>query len=88
LLHAVFLTEFFHATGGIDDLLFAGIERMAQGAHFDMQVPAVGGTRLEAVSAAASDVDFFVIRVSFGLHALLSFRGYRRKGAIIDELRK
>ena len=87
-LHAVLLAEFLNATSGVQDLLLAGVERVAQRANFDVHVLAIGGARLELVAAAASDVDFFVIRVGFGLHALSSFRGYRRKGAIINELRK
>lgn len=69
-LHAVLLAELLNTTSGIDDLLFASIERMALGAHFNVQIAAVGGTRLEHVTAAACDVDLFVIRVGFGLHAL------------------
>ena len=33
----VFLAELVDATGGVDDLLLAGIERMAVRAHFDLR---------------------------------------------------
>jgi len=38
LLHAVTLAEFLDTSGGIDDLLLAGIERMAGRADFDVQL--------------------------------------------------
>src|ERR1039457_1729654 len=33
----VFLAEFFHEAGGVDDFLFPGVERVAVGAHLDVQ---------------------------------------------------
>lgn len=86
LLHAVLLAEFFHATSGVQNFLLAGVERMAQRADFNIHVLANGGAGLELVSTAASNTDFFVIWVGFEFHALNVFRGYRRKGAIINEL--
>ena len=77
-LHAVLLAELLNATSGIDNFLLASIERVALRAHFDVQGTAVGGTRLEHVTAAARDVDLFVIRVGIGLHALRSLRVSRK----------
>lgn len=74
-LHAVLLAELLNSASGIDDLLLTSVERVALGAHFNMQIATVGGTRFEHVTATARDVDLFVIRVGFGLHALLSLRG-------------
>ena len=34
----VFAVEFVHPAGRIQDLLFAGIKRMAQGTHFYVQI--------------------------------------------------
>ena len=34
--YAVFASEFVHAAGAIDDLLLAGVKRVAGGAHVDM----------------------------------------------------
>jgi len=60
---AEFLTEAFDATGGIDDLLLAGVERMALGADFDVERLAAGRASLEFVAATARDIDFDVVRV-------------------------
>jgi len=60
---AVFLTEALDASGGIDDLLLAGIERMAFGADFYVQRLAAGRAGLEFVAATARDFDFGVVRV-------------------------
>src|SRR5688500_17427605 len=68
LFRGVLLTEVLDATSGIDELLFAGIERMAAGADFDLQVVAYRGARLKGVAARAGNVDLFVLRVNAGLH--------------------
>ena len=52
---AVFLVEFLDAAGGIEDLLLAGIERMAGGADLDMQVLDHGRSCLPLVAATASN---------------------------------
>ena len=41
LLYPVFTPEFIDPAGRVQDFLFAGIERMALGADFDMQFLAV-----------------------------------------------
>jgi hypothetical protein len=86
--HAIFLAEFLDTASGIHDFLLAGVERVALGAYLDMQILADGRTCLERVATAARDGDFLIIRMDFGLHARLSFRGCHRKGAIINESRK
>lgn len=40
--HAVFAVEFVHPASRIQDLLFAGIKRMAQGTHFYVQITLEG----------------------------------------------
>jgi hypothetical protein len=83
-LHAVLLAEFFDAAGGVNDLLLAGVKRMAQRADFDIQRLAVGGTGLEGVPAAAGDRDFVVIGMDIGFHAgVLEILAPCAKGGII-----
>jgi hypothetical protein len=66
---AVFLTEAFNATGGINDLLLAGIEGVAGGTHFNVQTgPADGRAGDEAVATRAGDGDFFVLGMDVGFH--------------------
>src|SRR6478672_9289527 len=67
-LARVFLLEFFYAAGRVDDLLLARIERMALGAHFNVQVFAHGRARLELAAATADDVYLFVFGVNFCSH--------------------
>jgi hypothetical protein len=68
LFLGVFLTEFFHAAGGIEHLLLTGVKRMALRAHFDMQIPTHGRTRLKLIAATASNGNFSVIRMDFRFH--------------------
>jgi hypothetical protein len=68
---AVALLELVHAAANIGNLLLAGVERMALGADFDLQIVANGRTRLERVAAAAGDVDFGVTGMNFSFHANL-----------------
>ena len=69
-LHAVFLTELLNAAGSVNNLLLAGIERMALGTYFDVQVLARRRARLELVATTARYVDFRIIWMNFGLHAV------------------
>src|SRR5450759_2939790 len=66
----VFLLEFLDAPCRVDDLLFAGVERMAVRAHLDVQLAGERGTRLELVAATADDVYLFVFRVNLGFHGI------------------
>jgi hypothetical protein len=69
-LLAVLLTEALNPAGGIDNLLLAGIERMAVGTDFYSQRLAAGGAGLKLVAAAATDVDFNVVGVNALFHDL------------------
>lgn len=71
LFLGVFLTEFFHPAGGIENLLFAGVERMTLRAYFDMQIPTHGRARLKLIAATASNGNFSVIRMNFRFHRLI-----------------
>jgi hypothetical protein len=65
----VFIAELLDATCGIHDLLRAGVERVALGADFNVQIRfAHGGAGLELVAAAACHCDLFVFRVYGGFH--------------------
>src|SRR5512146_1550092 len=84
-LGAVLLAEFLDATGGIDDLLLAGIERMAGRTYLDVQVPAQGGTRLPGVAAAARNRYLIVFRMNFSFHGIRFPTRLPREGAIIPQ---
>jgi len=67
--HAVFAAEFVHSTGGVDNLLLPGIERVAGRADVDMQLR-LGQRRagLDGVTAAAGNRNVVVVGMRFGFH--------------------
>jgi hypothetical protein len=67
-LHAVFLAEFLNTASGVNNLLFAGIERVALRANFNVQVLAHGRAGLERKATAAVHVDFVVVWVGVWFH--------------------
>src|SRR5262245_13170002 len=68
----VLLPEFIDTAGGVHDLLLARIEGVAARAHFDLQVVAQRGTRVEGIAAGAGDGDLFVIGVNRRFHGTLA----------------
>ena len=66
----VFLAELIDATACVHGLLLAGIERMAVGTHFKLQISA-SRARGKRVATAASHGDFFVFRMNAGFHDCL-----------------
>src|SRR5687767_8489246 len=68
-LAGVLLAEFVDATAGVDDLLFARIERVAVRAHLDLQVVAKRRARREGVPAAAGHGDLFVLGMNCVFHS-------------------
>ena len=68
---SVLLAELVDATGGVEDLLLARVERMAVRADFDLQVVSQSRARLERIPARAGDTDFFVIGMRIGFHGSL-----------------
>src|SRR5262245_12480143 len=72
----VLLAELVDAPRGIDDLLLAGIERMAVRAHLDLQIVPERRARLERVATRAGDGDLFVLGMNGGFHG-----GSRDEGA-------
>jgi hypothetical protein len=82
------LTEFLNATCGVHDLLLAGVERMALGTDFDVEIATSGGAGLELVAATAGDSHVRIIWMNIGFHARVSFSSFWAKGAIINEMRE
>ena len=87
LLDAVLLVELVNTAAGVDQLLLAGVERVALGANLDGDVLA-GGAGLDDVAAGAPDCGLII----FGMYAFLHFahlcisclehaaRGYKAQG--------
>lgn len=68
LITLVFAAEFINPPRCIDDLLLAGIKRVASRTHVDVQVFSQGRTGFERVAATASHRDLFVSWVNIRLH--------------------
>jgi hypothetical protein len=66
---AVALVEAIDASRGIDQLLFAGEERVASRANFDVQVALLGRAGLECLAASAGNsyIDVFWVNSWFHL---------------------
>jgi hypothetical protein len=64
----VLAVEAFHASGRVNQLLFAGEERMAFGANLQTNLATLGGTRLEFFTARANNIHFNVFGVNFLFH--------------------
>jgi hypothetical protein len=62
------LAELLDSSGGVNNLLLAGIEGVALRAHFDVQVLGHRGACLEGRAAAAVHGDFVVVGVNFRFH--------------------
>ena len=65
---AVPFVKAIHASGGIDQLLFSGKERMAGRTDFDVQVALFGGAGLERLAAGAGNGYLNVFRVNSWFH--------------------
>ena len=65
LTFSIFSTELVYAPSGVEELLFTGVEGVARGADFNVQIFAQSGSGLECVATAAGDCDLFVFRVYF-----------------------
>jgi hypothetical protein len=76
----VLLSEFIDATAGIHNFLLARVERMAVGAHFDLQIMADRRASLELIAAGASNCDDFVFWMDTGFH-----RNLDKSNGRIDE---
>jgi len=81
---AVALVEAIDASGGIDQLLLAGKERVASGTNFNVQVTFFGGASLERLAARAGDGNINVFWVYSWFHMLTLSR--RPRAAISNEI--
>ena len=70
LVHAVTLLELINASAAVNELLTAGIEGVALGADFDLELTAYG-TALEGFTACATDDAFAVGRMDVLFHNFL-----------------
>ena len=66
---AEFLAEAFDAAGGVDELLFAGEERMARAANVDGNAR-LGAAGDEGIAAGAVHVAGLVTGMDFSFHEL------------------
>lgn len=67
--HTVTAAELIDLTSRVEDLLFAGIERMTLGADFDLHLwLSVSGSSYEMIAAAADHLDVMVVRMDIGFH--------------------
>ena len=68
---AIALVETIYASGGIDQLLFTGEERVASRANFDVQVALLGRAGLECLAASAGNSYIDVFWVNSWFHLIL-----------------
>ena len=80
---AIALVETIHASGGIDQLLFAGEEGVAGRANFDVQVALLGRAGLERLTASAGNSYIDVFWVNSWFHLVTFYR--RRTGRIFKQ---
>ena len=71
---AIALVEAIDASGGIDQLLLAGKERVASGTDFNVQVTFLGGASFEGLAARAGDGDIDVFWVNSWFHVITLYR--------------
>jgi len=71
---AIALVEAIDASCGIDQLLFAGKERVASGADFDVQVALFRRARLERLAASAGNCDIDVFWMNSWFHLITLYR--------------
>ena len=67
---AVLFLELTHAPGGINDLLLAGVKRMASGADLNVKFFAQGRPGLKTVATGTHHFNRVVSRMNFWLHDL------------------
>ena len=82
-LLAIALVEAIDASRGIDQLLFAGEERVASRANFDVQVALLGRAGLERLAASAGNSYIDVFWVNSWFHLVTFYR--RHAGRIFKQ---
>jgi len=68
LTATVFILKFTHTSFGIEHFLFAGIERVALGTDFDIEIMAQRGTGFKSITTGAGDLHGAVFGVCCLLH--------------------
>jgi len=71
---AIALVEAIDASGGIDQLLFTGEERVASRANFDVQVALLGRAGRECLAASAGNSYIDVFWVNSWFHLVTFYR--------------
>ena len=71
LAHTVLAAKFIDTPSGINDLLFAGIERVAYRTHINVQLLRQCRLCLKFVATAANNLDLVVLRMNVGFHDLV-----------------
>ena len=74
---AVTAREFFHATGSIDELLFASEKRVASGADADFNVTPSRASVIHR-AARAHDIGLWILRMNVRFHVRKGARNLRR----------
>ena len=72
ILHAVALLEAIDTAAGVNELLLAGVVRVALGADFNAQL-LLGGTGDESVAANAGHGNLLILRMDAFLHVFHLF---------------
>ncbi len=65
---AVLFLEPAHSASGVDNLLLAGVKRVAGRADLYVQFTVQGRTGLETIAAGTDHLDGLVCRMGIGLH--------------------
>ncbi len=70
----VFFQEAFHPAGSVHQFKLAGVEGMAFGTNFNMQLAGDGGAGLKDIAARTGDLGGAVIGVDFFLQSAFSLQ--------------
>ena len=69
LFHTITTPELIHLTGGIQDFLLSGVERMALGADIDVQfLTTVGGACHKGITTATDHFYLLILGMDISLH--------------------
>ena len=84
LFHAVALLELIHASAAVNQFLTTGVEGVALGADFDLEL-ALYGTALEGLTASTANDALAVGRMDVLFHSFLLYfwAGHRPAAALL-----
>ena len=84
---AVFLIEFVHTTGRVNDFLFTSVERVTCRAYFNIErVFFHGGFSHESIAARAGHSNIVVVWLNAVIHSI--FLGWRAQGLCLYLLKR